>query len=144
MGDTQERALTGPQASDADSREPAAEVIEVEVERMPPEGEAQATPGFGDVFKARIGPLTAGLIVDVVDLSTFGAPGLVIGALAGWVLAGQLRFSWRGRLSAAAACGVYCLFPPTNFLPLATLIAAFAPVRAQGQGQGRGRGRDQG
>ncbi len=89
-----------------------------------------AAPGLGHRLRRALGPLLPGLVIDGLDLLTFGpaAPwvGPLVGAPAGWFLA---RGSGLGRTHSglvAVACGVYCALPFTTALPLATMIGAWA------------------
>ncbi|MCC6578827.1 MAG: hypothetical protein IT440_00160 [Phycisphaeraceae bacterium] len=76
------------------------------------------------------GPVVAGMIIDVVDLLTFGSFGLVagipVGAFAGYWLGQSLGLSRRSRLLCALAAAVYCTVPFTEFVPLGTLVGAYA------------------
>ncbi|MCA9061584.1 MAG: hypothetical protein KDA96_00915 [Planctomycetaceae bacterium] len=76
-----------------------------------------------------IGPVAAGMIIDGLDLLTFGPVGLVlgipVGMLAGFWLGKSLGLEQRASLVCAIAAGVYCAFPLTEVLPLGTLIGAF-------------------
>ncbi|MCA8955118.1 MAG: hypothetical protein KDC87_03535 [Planctomycetes bacterium] len=75
-----------------------------------------------------IGPVVGGLILDTVDLATFGPIGVyfgfLIGSLVGYWLSTLYGFATRGRLLWAAIAGVYCTIPMTEALPLATSIGA--------------------
>ena len=77
-----------------------------------------------------LGPLAAGIIIDVVDFATFGPIGLVLGpilgGLAGWWVSSIYHFRTRGRLIVAILAAIYCTIPFTELLPLATLVAAAA------------------
>ncbi|MDH3686315.1 MAG: hypothetical protein OEP95_08815 [Myxococcales bacterium] len=83
-----------------------------------------------------IGPVVAGMLLDLVDLATFGPVGLyggfVVGAGLGWWLAGQYGLSRRGRLFAAVAAAVYSATPATEWLPLGTLAGALLKWRRSG------------
>jgi len=108
--------------------EEAREVIEVEAERMPLEDEAR-TRETASKLKRSMGPVLAGIIIDAVDFTMIlPTLGLVVGAPVGYWLARRLGFSLQQSLIAGVACGVYCMFPPTNFFPLATILGALAPV----------------
>jgi hypothetical protein len=76
------------------------------------------------------GPIAAGLILDTIDLATFGPIGIVvglpIGALAGFWLGRCLRLSTRASILAAIAGAIYCAIPFTEILPLATIVGAYA------------------
>jgi hypothetical protein len=75
-----------------------------------------------------LGPLAAGMILDAVDVITFGPAGLFlgipVGALAGYWLATSLRLSQNTSLLCAAFAAVYCTIPGTEILPLGTLVGA--------------------
>lgn len=75
-----------------------------------------------------LGPIGAGMIIDVVDLTTYGPIGLVlgvpIGAFAGYWLARSMRLEPTTCWILAAVAGIYCTIPGTEFLPLGTLVGA--------------------
>lgn len=78
------------------------------------------------------GPLVGGIILDLVDLSTFGpygVGGFFVGALVGWWICSLYDLSKSTRFYLALLAGAYCLFPLTEFLPLATLLSAFIRYR---------------
>ena len=79
------------------------------------------------------GPVVAGLIIDLVDLGTFGPIGLIlgfpIGGLAGYWMASCLGLSRRACFLCAILAGLYCMVPFTEMLPLATLVGAYARFR---------------
>ena len=110
------------------------EVIEVEAERLPLEGEpGQARPGTGKRLVHALSPVIAGLIIDMVDAGTFGPIGLrlglPIGGLAGYWLAGPMGFRGKRRLYVALAAGLYCWLPMTSVVPLGTLLGVLARFR---------------
>ena len=76
------------------------------------------------------GPVVAGLVIDLVDLATFGPIGLVlglpIGAAAGYWMGRCLGLPTKASLLCALAAGIYCTLPGTEMLPIATLIGAGA------------------
>jgi len=78
-------------------------------------------------------PLTAAFLVDLVDLITFGPlgirAGLLLGALAGFVLAPSLGFEKRRWLPALLA-GVYCMVPGTAVVPLAAALTGLRLLSA--------------
>lgn len=81
-----------------------------------------------------LGPVAAGLLLDLVDLATFGPVGLyggflVAGAL-GWWLARQYGLSGRGRLVVAVVAAAYSATPATEWLPLGTLAGALLKWRS--------------
>lgn len=75
------------------------------------------------------GPVVAGIIIDFVDLATFGPVGLVlgfpVGAAAGFWLAQCMGLDRKVSAICAAIAGVYCTIPNTEFIPLGTLVGAF-------------------
>jgi hypothetical protein len=71
----------------------------------------------------------AGFIIDVLDIATFGATGLLLGAPAGWYLARRLGLDPKRAFLAAIGCGVYCTIPFTSPIPVATLIGVWARTR---------------
>lgn len=77
-----------------------------------------------------MGPVMAGMIIDAVDLITFGPIGLIVGlplgAVAGYWLGQSMGLTQKGCLTCAAAAGVYCAIPFTELLPLGTLVGALA------------------
>lgn len=81
----------------------------------------------GPGLVAGLGPVLGGLILDAVDLATFGPIGLKFGlpagALAGWLLSGAYQLQPRTRWLVAGLSGLYCMLPLTSFIPAATLVA---------------------
>jgi hypothetical protein len=79
-------------------------------------------------YNYAFGPVVAGLIIDAVDLVTFGPVGLAlgfpIGAAAGYWLARSLRLETNASLICALIAGVYCTIPGTELLPLGTFVGA--------------------
>lgn len=123
--------------------------IEVEAEVVPAE-EAQLEcvppqqpppPDKLQRLNRAFGPVMAGLIIDFVDLATFGPIGLFLGpplgGLAGYWMGRALGFSKRNALWCALVAGIYCTTPFTEFLPIATLIGACARYYESGKKQGR-------
>ena len=79
----------------------------------------------------------AGLLLDAVDLATYGPIGLwvgfIVGAVAGWLLAPSVGVSQRRRWLCALAAGTYCMLPFTAFMPLATVMGALVRLRERSQ-----------
>ena len=79
-------------------------------------------------YNYAFGPVVAGLIIDAVDLLTFGPVGLAlgvpIGAAAGYWLARSLRLETNASLICAVMACIYCTIPGTELLPLGTLVGA--------------------
>jgi len=105
------------------------EAIEVDVERLEPDGSGGQETSLGRA----LGPVLAGFIIDVIDFATFGAIGLYLGFLmgapAGWYLARAFGLGRRQSLYAALACGVYCTIPVTSPIPVAMLLGVWARAR---------------
>ena len=94
----------------------------------PPSPPAQAAR-----LNRAFGPIVAGLIIDFVDLATFGPIGrylgLPIGAFAGYWMGRALGLERKHCLLCALVAGVYCMMPGTEMIPLATLVGALARYR---------------
>ena len=105
-------------------------VIEVEVERLDPE---EPVEDAASRWGGAIGPVLAGMIIDVLDIATFGATGLYIGFLlgapAGWYLARRMGLDPKRAFFTAIGCGIYCTIPLTSPIPVATLIGVWARAR---------------
>jgi len=73
-------------------------------------------------------PYLAAMLLDAVDLATFGPLGLwlgfILGALTGWFLAESLGFKRENRWMGSALGGLYCMLPGTSVLPVATVATA--------------------
>lgn len=96
------------------------------------EGDGRQKPTLMERLHRAFGPLAGGILLDLVDLSTFGPYGLggfVIGGLTGWWICSIYRIPTSARLVLALLAGVYCLLPLTEFVPLATLISAYVRFR---------------
>ncbi len=83
------------------------------------------------------GPIAAGMVIDLVDLATFGPIGLVLGlplgGLAGYWMGRALGLDIRTALWCAVAAAVYCTIPGTEMIPLATLLGAFVRFKDSGK-----------
>ena len=79
------------------------------------------------------GPVVAGLIIDFVDLATFGPIGrylgFPIGAFAGYWMGRALGLERKPCLLCALAAGIYCMMPGTEMIPIATVVGALARYR---------------
>lgn len=123
---------------DADAGGGTPEVVEVEVERLPSRDERRTDTRRGLLRRLRhgLGPVVAGIVIDAVDFTTFGSVGLVlgfpVGGACGYWLARELGFDLRKRLFIAVASGLYCMFPPTTFFPVATLCGVAARLLDRG------------
>ena len=82
--------------------------------------------GFLQRLYYALGPLGAGIILDVLDLATFGPIGIIVGALvggyAGWILGECEGFDRNMRISFAICAAAYMTLPFTEPIPLATIL----------------------
>jgi hypothetical protein len=80
-----------------------------------------------------LGPVAAGMLLDLVDFATYGPiglwAGLLVGGAAGYLLAASMGVAAERRWGYALAAGVYCMLPFTAFLPVATLLGALIRLR---------------
>ena len=80
--------------------------------------------------KRIFGPMLAGLLIDAVDLITFGSigiyAGMFVGGAVGYWLAPALGFPPKGRWLSALMTGIYCTMPITGFIPAATIAAGLS------------------
>ena len=85
-----------------------------------------------------IGPVAAGMVIDALDVMTFGPVGLVAGlpagVLAGYWLGRSLGLEKQARLLCAAAAGLYCTVPFTELLPLGTIVGALCRYQESATG----------
>ena len=83
--------------------------------------------GVAPAVRRLFGPMLAGLVIDALDLITFGAigvyTGMILGGAVGYWLAPTLGFPPRGRWLCAIMTGVYCTLPLTGFIPAAAIAA---------------------
>ncbi|MEP1094232.1 MAG: hypothetical protein ABJG78_03945 [Cyclobacteriaceae bacterium] len=89
----------------------------------------KSKPSILERLNQSFGPLIGAIILDLVDLATFGPLGIggfVLGVLIGWWILSVYDISVRTRTILAVLAGVYCLAPFTEFIPVATLISAIA------------------
>lgn len=104
----------------------------IEPEVLPPESGGRGRP-YGPPPPRRGGepwsPLRAGLLLDALDLLTFGPlglrGGLLLGAVAAFLLLSKVGVPLRVRVPLAVAAGLYCAIPGTELLPLGTLLSLF-------------------
>ena len=82
-----------------------------------------------------LGPLAGAMLLDLVDLATFGPIGLfggfLLGGAVGWWISSIYGFGPGGRALFALLATVYVGVPFTGLLPLATVVAAVARFRPQ-------------
>lgn len=106
-------------------------------EQGQPESEAERKPEPTTAVSRRLnrafGPVIAGMILDVVDLATFGPIGFFLGVpvglAAGYWLGTCLGLERRHCVWVAMAAAIYCTMPGTEFIPLGTLVGAYARFR---------------
>ena len=96
----------------------------------PEQPESAPPPSQAQRLNRAFGPIVAGLVIDLVDLSTFGPIGLVlglpIGGFAGFWMGRALGLSTKPCLLCALLAGIYCTIPGTEMIPLATIVGAAA------------------
>jgi len=99
----------------------------------PPSGPAAVhavgtTPSLAWRLHRALAPIGAGIVIDLVDLSTFGQMGLVLGfplgAAAGAWMGFSLGLKRKFIVVLALASGIYCMIPGTEFIPVATIAGA--------------------
>ncbi len=94
-------------------------------------------PPLASRLNRAFGPIAAGMLLDLLDLATFGPIGLIIGlpvgAAAGWWMADALGMEKKNRKWIALAAAVYCTIPFTEILPLATLAGAYVRFKQGGR-----------
>ena len=77
-----------------------------------------------------LGPLAAGIMLDVLDLATFGTIGVfvgaIVGAYAGWVIGDFEGLDKDGRTVLACCAAIYMMIPMTEPLPIATAFSLVA------------------
>ena len=96
----------------------------------PEQPEPTTTPSQAQRLNRAFGPVIAGLVIDLVDLATFGPIGLVlglpVGGFAGYWMGRSLGLNIKPSLLCALVAGIYCTIPGTEMLPLATIVGATA------------------
>ncbi len=96
----------------------------------PEDGQEASDPSVPPLVKRVVGPMLAALIVDAVDLLTFGpvgvATGFLVGGTVGYWLAPELGFSAKQRWTCAIMTGIYCTLPLTGLVPVAMIAAALS------------------
>lgn len=77
-----------------------------------------------------VGPVAGGLILDFVDLATFGPFAIFLGPFmgfaVGWWISSIYNFSKPAKIFWSTLAAVYCAIPFTGIIPLATLISAIS------------------
>ena len=92
---------------------------------------------FQRVHKA-LGPITGGLLLDFVDLATYGPMGIffggALGALVAWWVTSIYNVRGTARVFLITIAAMYCTMPLTEPFPIATIFCAICrffepPVR---------------
>jgi len=113
--------------------DPVPEVTGAPQEEFPPSPLAT----WGRRLNRAFGPIAAGVVIDMLDLATYGPLGYVlglpVGGLAGYWMGRCLRLDRKASAWCALAAGVYCMVPFTEKLPLATLVGASVRFRESGR-----------
>ena len=77
-----------------------------------------------------LGPLGAGIVLDLLDLATFGPIGIfagtLVGGCAGWILGGFEAFDRSLRIAFAICAAAYMTIPFTEMIPVATMLVLVA------------------
>jgi len=85
-------------------------------------------PTFWQRLYAALGPVAGGMLLDGLDIATFGPMGIyvgwAVGAAVGWWLAGIYGFRTAGRLAIALAAALYLTVPFSEPFPVATAVSA--------------------
>ena len=80
-----------------------------------------------------VGPLAGGILLDTIDLVTFGPIGImggfVIAITVGWWISSIYHFPVKGRILFAVLAGIYTAIPMTEIIPVATMVSAIARFR---------------
>jgi len=101
-----------------------AEVLEPEV--MPP---GCAEPKVAEALgPGGVNPIIAGVLIDIVNVFTFGLIGFVAGGAIGYWAARSNRMPLHLSLLIALAIGWYCGLPLPRTTPLATLVGVIIVV----------------
>lgn len=83
-----------------------------------------------------LGPVAGGILLDVLDVATFGPFGFYVGWLiglpVGWWMASIYGFGTFGKTLSATLAAVYLTAPFTEIFPVATIISAVARYRGKG------------
>ena len=99
----------------------------VEVKRANNSHANDRPPSFLSRLNNAIAPLAGGLLLDSLDITTFGPVGLYIGLFVGfatgWWISSVYGFGTKTKLIWSLLAGIYCMMPSTEFFPIATTIS---------------------
>jgi hypothetical protein len=122
-----------------DPEEQPQKAMEVDVERLPENYDPAHEPGDGDPsapskvreISESIGPMLAGMLIDVIDAATFNPiMGMLVGWPLGYYIVRQVGCSKATASKLGILSGVYCALPGTFLIPMATILAIYGKVRA--------------
>jgi len=84
--------------------------------------------GFLQRLYKALGPITGGLLLDFVDLTTFGPLGIffggVLGAMVAWWITSTYNITGTAKLFLITIAAMYCTIPLTELVPMATIFFA--------------------
>lgn len=96
----------------------------------PPPKHVVEVQGFLQRLSYALGPWGAGIILDMLDLATFGPIGIIAGAIvggyAGWILGECEGFDRSIRIAFAICAAAYMTIPFTEPIPAATILILVA------------------
>lgn len=82
--------------------------------------------GFFERLVYALGPLSAGIVIDVLDFATFGPigifAGVLVGGYAGWILSGYEGLDRSLRIAFTICAAAYMTIPFTEPIPIATML----------------------
>jgi len=96
----------------------------------PPPETGGPVDSLGGRLRRDLLPIASGILIDTVDLATFGPLGLyggfVVGGLVGWLVCSANGISGNRRWLLIAAAAAYTAMPFTEAVPLATVLAVLS------------------
>lgn len=106
----------------------------VENEQTQPIPAEGVKPSLGVRLYYALFPIFGGLVLDLFDLMTFVPAmgpvgillGLIIGFVVGYLICKLYRFRPALRWTFATLAALYCAFPMTEFIPVATIVSAIS------------------
>lgn len=89
---------------------------------------AREEPRLLDRVQYAFGPVVGGMVIDSIDLMTFGPLGFIFGGLIGATTAYYIcsveKMDLGKRILLSTLASFYCAAPRTEFIPVATLLGA--------------------